>query len=193
MAAGWTRPWRGRQYSAPARRTIWAFSAKSICDSTIRGYGSCRSVAAGGMRAVQNSVMRIWRRARRKAPPSSPSSTRRIRVSSRPAICPPRSRSFAGRRANGFRRGRVKSRALCWRVSALRYRYSAEVLSRLSGVRFETMRLMGGGARNALLCQMSADALGASGPRWPDGGFDDWKYDPTGTRDRHVGVARAGL
>ena len=43
---------------------------------------------------------------------------------------------------------------------ALRYRYSAEVLSRLSGVRFETMRLMGGGARNALLCQMSADALG---------------------------------
>lgn len=42
---------------------------------------------------------------------------------------------------------------------ALRYRYSSEVLSRLSGVRFNSMRILSGGARNELLCQMAADAL----------------------------------
>ena len=42
---------------------------------------------------------------------------------------------------------------------ALRYRYSAEVLASLSGQRFERMQILSGGAKNTLLCQLSADAL----------------------------------
>ena len=43
---------------------------------------------------------------------------------------------------------------------ALRYRYSAETLAALSGQRFEKMQILSGGAKNTLLCQFSADALG---------------------------------
>ncbi len=43
---------------------------------------------------------------------------------------------------------------------ALRYRYSAEMLSRLSGTKFTSIRVVGGGSRNALLCQLMADATG---------------------------------
>ena len=50
---------------------------------------------------------------------------------------------------------------------AMRYSYSAKTLSALSGIAFQRMHLLGGGSRNALLCQMTANALGievAAGP-----------------------------
>ena len=43
---------------------------------------------------------------------------------------------------------------------ALRYRYSAEMLSDLSGTEFRSMRLVGGGNQNELLCQLVANATG---------------------------------
>lgn len=42
---------------------------------------------------------------------------------------------------------------------ALRYRWVAERLETLLGRRYETLYIVGGGARNALLCQFAADAL----------------------------------
>lgn len=43
---------------------------------------------------------------------------------------------------------------------AMRYRYSAQVLSRLAGTGFASLRMFGGGCQNSLLCQLVADALG---------------------------------
>ncbi len=42
---------------------------------------------------------------------------------------------------------------------AFRYRYSAETLSALSGQRYTGLRLLGGGSKNPLLCQFTANAL----------------------------------
>ncbi len=43
---------------------------------------------------------------------------------------------------------------------AFRYRYSADVLSRLSGTKFTSIRVVGGGCKNELLCQLMANATG---------------------------------
>ena len=43
---------------------------------------------------------------------------------------------------------------------ALRYRYSVDVLSELTGIRFSSMRVFGGGSKNSLLCQLMADTTG---------------------------------
>lgn len=43
---------------------------------------------------------------------------------------------------------------------ALRYRYSAEMLSCLTGTKFTSIRVVGGGSQNELLCQLLANAAG---------------------------------
>lgn len=43
---------------------------------------------------------------------------------------------------------------------AMRYRYSREKLQKFSGYTFRSLRMMGGGSRNSLLCQFTADVLG---------------------------------
>lgn len=43
---------------------------------------------------------------------------------------------------------------------AMRYRYSRDNLQRFAGCRFRSLRIMGGGSRNSLLCQFTANALG---------------------------------
>jgi rhamnulokinase len=43
---------------------------------------------------------------------------------------------------------------------ALRYRWTIERLEAVTGVRVEVVHVVGGGARNRLLCQMTADAAG---------------------------------
>lgn len=43
---------------------------------------------------------------------------------------------------------------------ALRYRYSVDVLSELTSIRFSSMRVFGGGSKNSLLCQLMADTTG---------------------------------
>jgi rhamnulokinase len=45
---------------------------------------------------------------------------------------------------------------------ALKYRYALDNLLRLSGRTVERLHIVGGGARNALLCQMTADSTGRS-------------------------------
>lgn len=45
---------------------------------------------------------------------------------------------------------------------ALRYRYSADVLSKLSGTRFHCLHMLSGGSKNRALCQMAANALGVT-------------------------------
>lgn len=45
---------------------------------------------------------------------------------------------------------------------ALRYRWVAERIERLSGRRFPALHIVGGGAQNRLLCQFAADALGCT-------------------------------
>jgi rhamnulokinase len=50
---------------------------------------------------------------------------------------------------------------------ALRYRYSRDCLELYADCRFRKLQLLGGGSRNELLCQSTADALGimvAAGP-----------------------------
>ena len=50
---------------------------------------------------------------------------------------------------------------------ALRYRWTLERLARLQNVRMDALHVVGGGSRNELLCQLTADALGLpviSGP-----------------------------
>ncbi len=43
---------------------------------------------------------------------------------------------------------------------ALKYRYVVDLLKRVSGQAIECLHIIGGGSQNALLCQMSANALG---------------------------------
>lgn len=43
---------------------------------------------------------------------------------------------------------------------ALKYRYVVELLQRVSGQPIERLHIIGGGVKNALLCQMTADVLG---------------------------------
>jgi sugar (pentulose or hexulose) kinase len=43
---------------------------------------------------------------------------------------------------------------------ALKYRYALDNLLRLSGKTVDRLHIIGGGARNALLCQMTADSIG---------------------------------
>jgi rhamnulokinase len=43
---------------------------------------------------------------------------------------------------------------------ALKYRYTVDLLKRVSGQAIERLHVIGGGSQNALLCQMTADALG---------------------------------
>jgi rhamnulokinase len=43
---------------------------------------------------------------------------------------------------------------------ALRYRWTLERLARLQGRTFDELYVVGGGSRNRLLCQFTADALG---------------------------------
>lgn len=43
---------------------------------------------------------------------------------------------------------------------AFRYRYSADTLSALSGLKFTELRLLNGGSKNPLLCRFTANALG---------------------------------
>jgi len=43
---------------------------------------------------------------------------------------------------------------------ALKYRYTVELLTRVSGVALSEIHIVGGGARNELLCQSTADAVG---------------------------------
>jgi rhamnulokinase len=50
----------------------------------------------------------------------------------------------------------------CLESLALKYRYTIEGLERLSGTRFNTIRIVGGGSQNHLLNQFTADACGKS-------------------------------
>lgn len=43
---------------------------------------------------------------------------------------------------------------------ACKYRFSLELLERLTGQRFDVLHVVGGGARNRLLCQLTADLTG---------------------------------
>lgn len=48
----------------------------------------------------------------------------------------------------------------CLESLALKYRWVVEALEGLTGRRLETVRVVGGGSQNALLCQLTADACG---------------------------------
>jgi rhamnulokinase len=48
----------------------------------------------------------------------------------------------------------------CIESLALKYRWVVEALETLTGRRLETIRIVGGGSQNALLCQLTADASG---------------------------------
>ena len=50
----------------------------------------------------------------------------------------------------------------CLESLALRYRWVIEALERISGQAITTIRIVGGGSQNQLLCQMTADACGRS-------------------------------
>ncbi|MBI4786427.1 MAG: rhamnulokinase, partial [Chloroflexi bacterium] len=48
----------------------------------------------------------------------------------------------------------------CLEGLALKYRWVITALESLTGVAVETIRIVGGGSQNALLCQLAADATG---------------------------------
>jgi rhamnulokinase len=48
----------------------------------------------------------------------------------------------------------------CLESLALKYRWVVESLEELTGCRLDTIRIVGGGSQNALLCQLTADACG---------------------------------
>jgi rhamnulokinase len=48
----------------------------------------------------------------------------------------------------------------CMESLALKYRWVIEALETLTGRRLDTIRIVGGGSQNALLCQLTADACG---------------------------------
>ena len=50
----------------------------------------------------------------------------------------------------------------CLESLALRYRWVIEALERITGQPITTIRIVGGGSQNQLLCQMTADACGRS-------------------------------
>ena len=48
----------------------------------------------------------------------------------------------------------------CLESLALKYRMVLQALENLSGQRIDTVRVVGGGSQNTLLCQLTADACG---------------------------------
>jgi rhamnulokinase len=48
----------------------------------------------------------------------------------------------------------------CLESLALKYRWTIEAIERLTGRTIDTIRVVGGGSQNALLCQLTADACG---------------------------------
>ena len=98
-----------------------------------------------------------WRR-RPVSPPSRRSSTPTTRRSSRPATCRRGSPRPAGAPASRTRPGRRPSCGPSWRASRSPTACAIRAAQRLSGRPVDVVHVVGGGARNDLLCQLTADA-----------------------------------
>ena len=109
-----------------------------------------------GLRATKGCSARPPRSATR----SSRSSIRITAASSsRPTWCR-RSPITAGRRDSRCRRARRRYARAILESLAFKYRVVLESLEELTGTRFEEIRIVGGGSRNRLLNQFTADATG---------------------------------
>ena len=90
----------------------------------------------------------------------APWSTRTTRRSSPPATCPPGSPMPAAAPARTRRPIRAATVRCILDSLALAYRRAIAEVQELSGRHVDTVHIVGGGARNALLCQLTADACG---------------------------------
>jgi rhamnulokinase len=71
---------------------------------------------------------------------------------------PARIRAFCARTGQPAPESAGAVARCCLESLALKYRWVVEALERVAGVRIETIRVVGGGSQNRLLCQFTADA-----------------------------------
>jgi rhamnulokinase len=77
-----------------------------------------------------------------------------------PGDMPTRIRDFCRRSGQSMPESEGQVLRAVYESLALKYRYALDNLIRLSGQTVNRLHIIGGGARNTLLCQMTADALG---------------------------------
>jgi rhamnulokinase len=77
-----------------------------------------------------------------------------------PADMPTAIREHCRRTAQPIPDGAGALARCCLESLALKYRWTIEAIEEVTGRTIETIRVVGGGSRNALLCQLTADACG---------------------------------
>ena len=143
--------------TSPTRGAWWGPRA---CSRTSWDSGWCRSAAGPGPgRGATTATTSFWFAPRRPGR-SPPWSTPMTRHSSRPVTCPPAWRPIAPGPARSRRPMKAGSSAVRLESLALKYRWTIERLEAILGTTIRTIHVVGGGTRNTLLCQFTADACG---------------------------------
>ena len=78
----------------------------------------------------------------------------------------------------------------CLESLALKYRWTIDRLEAILGTTIRTIHVVGGGTKNALLCQFTADACGRPGARRPGRGHGDREHPDAGHRPRPARLDR---
>ena len=87
-------------------------------------------------------------------------SIRTIRSLLRPAICRGACRSIAVKQGSMYPRTVGEIMRCIYESLALKYRFAIEQLQEATGRHFGVLHVLGGGAKDGLLCRMTADAAG---------------------------------
>ena len=141
-------------------RTRGAWRGRRACSRTSWDSGWCRSAAGPGPGRGATTPTRSFSPAPRPPGRSPPWSIPTTRRSSPPATCPPGWRRIAPGPARSRPADEGAFVRCCLESLALKYRWTIERLEAILGTTIRTIHVVGGGTRNTLLCQFTADACG---------------------------------
>ena len=150
---------------APTRRrsispTSAAWTARSACCATSWGCGCCRSAAVAGRPRACSGTTTSFTAAPPRRGGTSRCSTQTASSCCAAATCRAASSRPAGRAASRPPENPGEFVRSILVSLACKYRLVAERLRRVTGREIDVVHVIGGGARNGLLCQLTADFLG---------------------------------